>query len=64
MIGSDGHSRRHKRFVHNCPSKWKSRQDFSHRLNLEEEMEMKHLNFLALTLVILIIKVKVIIKKR
>ncbi len=37
---------------------------FSHRLNLEEEMALKHLNFLALMVVILIIKVKIIIKKR
>jgi hypothetical protein len=32
--------------------------------HLEEEMASKHLNFLALTLVIVIIKVKIIIKKR
>jgi hypothetical protein len=37
---------------------------FSHRPNLEEEMATKHLNFLVLMVVILIIKVKVIIKKR
>ena len=37
---------------------------FSRRLNLEEEMPTKHLNFLALMLVIVIIKVKIIIKKR
>jgi hypothetical protein len=35
---------------------------FSRRLNLEEEMPTKHLNFLALMLVIVIIKVKIIIK--
>ena len=32
--------------------------------NLEEEMTTKHLNFLGLLLVIVIIKVKIIIKKR
>jgi hypothetical protein len=37
---------------------------FSHRPNLEEEMATKHLNFLVLMVVILIIKVKIIIKKR
>jgi hypothetical protein len=37
---------------------------FPHRLNLEEEMATKHLNFLALMIVIVIIKVKIIIKKR
>jgi hypothetical protein len=37
---------------------------FSRRLNLEEEMPTKHLNFLALMVVILIIRVKIIIKKR
>jgi hypothetical protein len=37
---------------------------FSRRLNLEEEMAVKHLNFLVLMVVILIIRVKIIIKKR
>ncbi len=37
---------------------------FPRRLNLDEEMHCKHLNFLALMLVIVIIKVKIIIKKR
>jgi len=37
---------------------------FPHRLHLEEEMLTTHLNFLALMLVIVIIKVKIIIKKR
>jgi hypothetical protein len=32
--------------------------------HLEEEMANKHLNFLSLTLVIVIIKVKIIIRKR
>jgi hypothetical protein len=64
MSGSDGRSRRHKRFVHDCPSKWKSRRDFPAGFNLEEEMATKHLNFQVLIVVILIIRVKIIIKKR
>jgi hypothetical protein len=51
-------------FVHNLPSTWKSRQDFPAGFHLEEEMATKHLNFLSLMLVILIIKVKIIIRKR
>jgi hypothetical protein len=46
------------------PSQWKSRRDFPAGFHLEEEMPNTHLNFLALTLVIVIIKVKIIIKKR
>jgi hypothetical protein len=50
--------------IHISPPKWKSRRDFPTGFNLEEEMARKHLNFLALMLVIVIIKVKIINKKR
>jgi hypothetical protein len=42
----------------------KSRRDIPTGFHLEEEMPNTHLNFLPLTIVILIIKVKIIIRKR
>jgi hypothetical protein len=54
----------YKQFVHLSPSKWKSRRDWLAGFHLEEEMRTTHLNFLALMLVIVIIKVKIIIRKR
>jgi hypothetical protein len=44
--------------------KCRSRRDFPTGFNLEEEMANNHLYFLAMMLVIVIIKVKIIIKKR
>jgi len=54
----------HKPFIHTSPAKWKSRRDIPAGFHLEEEMASKHLNFLSLMMVILIIKVKIIIRKR
>jgi hypothetical protein len=62
--GSTWMVRRDKRFVHLWWTKWKSRREWPAGFHLEEEMEMKHPNFLALMLVIVIIKVKIIIRKR
>jgi len=44
-------------------SKCKNRRDFPTGFHLEEEMEMKHHNFLTLMVVIVIIEVKIIIRK-
>jgi hypothetical protein len=44
--------------------KRRSRRDFPTGFNLEEEMAYNHLYFLAVMLVIVIIKVKIIIGKR
>jgi hypothetical protein len=62
--GSTWMVRRHKRFVHLSWTKWKSRRDWPAGFHLEEGMPRTHLNFLALMLVIVIIKVKIIIRKR
>jgi hypothetical protein len=56
--------RRDKPFVHTLLRKCRSRRDFPTGFNLEEEMPNNHLYFLAMMLVIVIIKVKIIIKKR
>jgi hypothetical protein len=61
---SGGSPPRHKPFVHTLPPEWKSRRGFPTGFNLEEEMATKHLNFLPLSMVILTIKVKIIIRKR
>ncbi len=49
--------------IHTFRQTWKSRRDGPAGFNLEEEMQ-HHLNFLAIMLVIVIIKVKIIIRKR
>jgi hypothetical protein len=61
---SERNGQARKPFVHTLPPKWKSRRDLPAGFHLEEEMPQNHLNFLALTLVIVIIKVKIIIRRR